>query len=153
MLCLCWPLQSLAVDGIEYDYSESTTHLNLRLSNVHLDEALVALSNELGFRLYTQEIDLHREVTAEINGPAATVFIKLIKPDSVVMSLSDNPAGKITSLTVLPVGEKSDQLTQAGGRPALSPPLTGDAEEDRRKIELYERRLLRRSQGMGRKNE
>ncbi len=150
-ILLCWPMLATAADNTVIEYSPSTDTLTLKANDVYLDDALDKISNKLGFKVYRQDTNLHRKVTAEIKGSAATVLIKLLKPDSVALTISDHPAGKITSLTVLPVGEKSDQLPTT--QPSLSPHLTGDPAEDARKIRLQERRMMRRSQGSGRKNE
>ena len=144
---LTYPTIQLAESRVHIDYDPKTDMLNLIANDAHLDDILKKLATEIPFKLVLDGEDTHRKVNISLNKKTAEVVKQLVKPDSVILSQSNDAPFKVTNVILLPIGEQSkEEIIRENLRP---PPQSDNDEENTQRQALHERRVQRRAQGLG----
>lgn len=150
-LAFCLPVLANAAGTLNVKYNPDTDILNLKVSDVYLDDVISQLADKLGFKVVLDGNDIHRLVSIDMEARTPAVLDKLIQPNSLIISQAGAPPNRVTNVILLPEGEESRAARiRANMRP---PTLTDNAEDNAYRIADYERRVERRIQGLGRHKE
>lgn len=138
-------------DQINISYNEQLNTLKINVIDAPLDKVLQVLSSKLNFKLTLDGDESSRKVTLTMTGSSKKVIEQLVKPHSVIISQAETKPYKVTNVFLLPVGEQSriDRLHEK-----MPPPRpTGDVERDLERQKHYERRIQRKLEGHGRRQD
>lgn len=151
-LYICLAITTAHADNkntIQYD--TNTDLITLDVKDVYLDDLLQQLAKQVKFKLVLDGEDIHRLVTISIRGDSKKVIQKIVKPNSVILSQASTSPYHVTNVILLPIGEKSRIENLQEKMPPPRP--SGDIEKDLERQKHYERRIQRKLEGHGRRQD